>query len=1165
MISFLDVYNDFMYLNKLCLFLQIKVPIQRRQLTQTQQNHILTDVQQHQHRFNVNQPQFRGQFNGRQQQPPFVQQQSQSFAFPPITSNIQNARFQQQAPSQQPPPAFRQNVRQVNLFARFPLLSKLIPFFTQPSIAPAPAPQALRQTQFQRSVNNQIGQPSFNQPPQFIPFQQQQTVNNPFALQDQFNNFRAPVASPLIQQQQLPVRQQANFLPSPQIPFPGQNSFVQQNFQTEPSRLNQIPAPQFNNFQQTQNNFQQPQTNFQQPQSPFLQPTQALPVEQRANIFQDTRTEEQRQRDLQYRQKLIEKQEKYAQKFYQKQQQQVSVLHEDFVRKQQQLQDETQEKLRPQQSQLIQQSYNRHQGVQPTDLSAFEKSVKKYYQVNPTTTTTTTTTPAPFTTANPLLTVVPLKKGKSKSEVKTLNSEDIQQLLQGNRQNLFSQLKQESSKSQKTKSIKSPLGRDELLKQLQNLALTDGGQDLGDKNFTTQDITLANGERVQVIRTSDPELIRKAKSGNAQIIDSTLSASTPPPLSLADLAKSGILPPGADFEVIKQSENGLQQVQKVPQQKKVTFVYLEELDDGSYKVQGVKSNNDKEAKRSGAEVDSILKRIKSGDIKLPPSAKTADKAIEIPTPAPSTVSQRTTQYSTSQSQKTSAPRAGPDPVSVVPLVSSSISTAIPKNHRGSSSFNDLVRSTVAPQTVTPFRQSTRGSVSQTTRGSSSQTTRGSTSQATRGTTAQDVRGSSPVFQYSFTATTPKPEEVDNGRSPYSTLPSFATSERSNFFSVTPRVVRFSSTTEVPDYATAGSINYIQNAETQKFVSETPKFVSSTRGQVATASSASPTFSQSSSSSLFSSPSYSPTFSTTPPSTTAQSTAAPELANILRKAGLFAMAKYLRQSGLDSILNETGPYTIFAPTDKAFKSLLVQLGGPEKAEEKFKNNPRLLSGLLLHHVIPGSFKIDELQDEMTGVSLAGTQLRVNQYQMQDTEWNDVKVTTINGATVQVDNNDLVIPQGVAHAVDRVMFPLPVGDLLQTLQSDRERRFTHFLRAVFASNMADTLQNKGNAHGHEFTVNSNLTMHSLPGIKTYTVFAPTDVAFSHLTQEELNTVLADKDSAQQLVQRHIVAGTLFTSGMRFYQVKDTLAEDKTVTVQKTGGNCAKTMDVIDLKLI
>lgn len=63
-------------------------------------------------------------------------------------------------------------------------------------------------------------------------------------------------------------------------------------------------------------------------------------------------------------------------------------------------------------------------------------------------------------------------------------------------------------------------------------------------------------------------------------------------------------------------------------------------------------------------------------------------------------------------------------------------------------------------------------------------------------------------------------------------------------------------------------------------------------------------------------------------------------------------------------------------------------------------------------------------------------------------------------VVLDKQDIVIPQGVAHAVDRVMFPLPVGDILQTLQSDRERRFTHFLRALYASGMSDTLQNKGN---------------------------------------------------------------------------------------------------------
>lgn len=55
-------------------------------------------------------------------------------------------------------------------------------------------------------------------------------------------------------------------------------------------------------------------------------------------------------------------------------------------------------------------------------------------------------------------------------------------------------------------------------------------------------------------------------------------------------------------------------------------------------------------------------------------------------------------------------------------------------------------------------------------------------------------------------------------------------------------------------------------------------------------------------------------------------------------------------------------------------------------------------------------------------------------------------TINGAVVMPDKKDMVIPQGVAHAVDRVMFPLPVGDLVQTMQSDRESRFNRFLHLI-----------------------------------------------------------------------------------------------------------------------
>lgn len=67
----------------------------------------------------------------------------------------------------------------------------------------------------------------------------------------------------------------------------------------------------------------------------------------------------------------------------------------------------------------------------------------------------------------------------------------------------------------------------------------------------------------------------------------------------------------------------------------------------------------------------------------------------------------------------------------------------------------------------------------------------------------------------------------------------------------------------------------------------------------------------------------------------------------------------------------------------------------------------------------------------------------------------QVVTINGAQVLHESSDLAIPQGIAHAVDRVMFPLPVGDLVQTMTADKDRRFATFLRAVRASGLSDML--------------------------------------------------------------------------------------------------------------
>lgn len=68
-----------------------------------------------------------------------------------------------------------------------------------------------------------------------------------------------------------------------------------------------------------------------------------------------------------------------------------------------------------------------------------------------------------------------------------------------------------------------------------------------------------------------------------------------------------------------------------------------------------------------------------------------------------------------------------------------------------------------------------------------------------------------------------------------------------------------------------------------------------------------------------------------------------------------------------------------------------------------------------------------------------------------------MVTVNGAKI-LDEKDIVIPQGIAHALDRVMFPLPVGNLQQSLLADRENRYSNFLKVIEESELSYLLTGK-----------------------------------------------------------------------------------------------------------
>lgn len=583
--------------------------------------------------------------------------------------------------------------------------------------------------------------------------------------------------------------------------------------------------------------------------------------------FEQSKDNIEKIKELQERARIIQKHQEFVQKQQQKQQEKVEKLHEEFISKQATKSVPLYSTTESYDDYYRERPLEKRRPIQPREKDLFRKAVELFEKEHPTTTTTTTTTTTPEPTTSRYRT-----RGRPKARQPPQDK---------NKQKLYNEIKsllEESDSKGFDDSLRAKsaelLQKPDILKQLK-VALAENSEDFNEKNYSSREISL-NGQKFEVIRTNNPNLIPKgaitAESSNLAQIMAQVQAQDQlqsSGISFSDLTK-GVLPPGANFELVKQSENGKLEEVKTPNEignkKKVTFVFLEEQDDGSFKVKGVKANG--QQTEEGPEVENILNKIKKGEIQLPGPAKISNGIFSSTTASPVT---EVNDYEGASSQ-------------------------------------------VPPHTFSNY-------VTSASHGSSGHT--------------------NPLFNYQSTASpTHKTIRTTQSHSPTYTpqYNSVSTTERNTFKSSTPIPYDFSTNRNV----------IRQELRTSQFPSSTPfpssTFVTSTPYNRQQESTYRPdvTYRQQDAKDLV------VIGSSTAPSIETGNfqsrQSSPGLVDILKENGLFATAKYLKQSGLDTILNETGPYTIFAPTDKAFRTLLVQLGGPDRAEEKFRDNPRLLSGV-----------------------------------------------------------------------------------------------------------------------------------------------------------------------------------------------------------------------------
>lgn len=123
---------------------------------------------------------------------------------------------------------------------------------------------------------------------------------------------------------------------------------------------------------------------------------------------------------------------------------------------------------------------------------------------------------------------------------------------------------------------------------------------------------------------------------------------------------------------------------------------------------------------------------------------------------------------------------------------------------------------------------------------------------------------------------------------------------------------------------------------------------------------------------------------------------------------------LQKTGLDKALADKGSFTLFAPTDQAFKAYAASAG--DTAFNALVNNTDALTALLKYHVLPKAFTLDELFYMGSGLkgtttlpTLEGKNLAINF--SGAAEGNQMSAVTLGSAhamapTMAFDNGDLI---------------------------------------------------------------------------------------------------------------------------------------------------------------
>lgn len=225
---------------------------------------------------------------------------------------------------------------------------------------------------------------------------------------------------------------------------------------------------------------------------------------------------------------------------------------------------------------------------------------------------------------------------------------------------------------------------------------------------------------------------------------------------------------------------------------------------------------------------------------------------------------------------------------------------------------------------------------------------------------------------------------------------------------------------------------------------------------------------------------------------------------------------VKAAGLAETLSGKGPFTVFAPTNAAFAKLPE---GTLQSLLKAENKDQLVS-ILTYHVVPGKVKAADVvkiseaktvQGQVVSVKTAGGKV------------------SLNGSS-NVVKTDIEASNGVIHVIDSVILPPAKSDpnIVEVAVSNPD--FSTLVAAVKAAGLVETLAGTG----------------------PFTVFAPTNAAFSKLPAETLSNLLKpeNKEQLTSILKYHVVSGKVMANQVVELKAAKTV-QGQSVSIAVEGG--------------